>query len=67
MLDITKAKIKWCWEPRMNIYQCIEFVVDCICLFSVFYIRIGIFYCMYNFRTFVYKRKSVRKSYEDYE
>lgn len=28
MLDITKAKIKLGWEPRMNIDQCIELVVD---------------------------------------
>ncbi len=28
MLDITKAKVKLGWEPRMNIEQCIELVVD---------------------------------------
>lgn len=28
MLDITKAKIKLGWEPRMNIDQCIDLVVD---------------------------------------
>lgn len=28
MLDITKAKMKLGWEPRMNIDQCIELVVD---------------------------------------
>ena len=28
MLDITKAKVKLCWEPRMDISQCIELVVD---------------------------------------
>ena len=28
MLDITKAQVKLGWEPRMNISQCIELVVD---------------------------------------
>ena len=28
MLDITKAQIKLGWQPRMNIDQCIELVVD---------------------------------------
>lgn len=28
MLDITKAKVKLGWEPRMDISQCIELVVD---------------------------------------
>ncbi len=28
MLDITKAQIKLGWQPRMNISQCIELVVD---------------------------------------
>lgn len=28
MLDITKAHVKLGWEPRMNISQCIELVVD---------------------------------------
>lgn len=28
MLDITKAQLKLGWEPRMNISQCIELVID---------------------------------------
>ena len=28
MLDITKAQIKLGWQPRMNIDQCVELVVD---------------------------------------
>ena len=28
MLDITKAHVKLGWEPRMNISQCLELVVD---------------------------------------
>ena len=28
MLDITKAKVRLGWEPRMNINQCIELVTD---------------------------------------
>jgi CDP-glucose 4,6-dehydratase len=28
MLDINKAKFQLCWEPRMNLSQCLELVAD---------------------------------------